>query len=84
MKGGAYKVRSKYPYRSEGQSRSTKKQPVIRNNQDSHFNAIHLCPNSGRQANILLCDVLFGSNNHTCLSLFLSWSVVEGTAHVEA
>ncbi|KRZ90763.1 hypothetical protein T08_1509 [Trichinella sp. T8] len=27
MKGGAYKVRTKYPYRSEGQSRLTKKQP---------------------------------------------------------
>ncbi|KRY03730.1 hypothetical protein T12_14989 [Trichinella patagoniensis] len=44
MKGGAYKVRTKYPYRNEGQSRSTKKQPLIRNNQDSHFNASHLCP----------------------------------------
>ncbi|KRZ48442.1 hypothetical protein T02_7203 [Trichinella nativa] len=68
IKGGAYKVRSKvflgyfflrlgrriqrWPYRSEGQSRSTEKQPVIRNNQDSHFNAIHLCPSSGRQANL--------------------------------
>ncbi|KRZ81750.1 hypothetical protein T08_6131, partial [Trichinella sp. T8] len=30
MKGGAYKVRTKYPYRSEGQSRLTKKQPVIK------------------------------------------------------
>ncbi|KRY03341.1 hypothetical protein T03_7051 [Trichinella britovi] len=28
MKGGAYKVRTKYPYRSEGQSRLTKKQPL--------------------------------------------------------
>ncbi|KRX31132.1 hypothetical protein T05_14983 [Trichinella murrelli] len=29
MIGGAYKGRTKYPYRSEGQSRSTKKQPVL-------------------------------------------------------
>ncbi|KRX68522.1 hypothetical protein T06_14899, partial [Trichinella sp. T6] len=49
IKGGRRIQR--WPYRSEGQSRSTKKQPVIRNNQDSHFNAIHLCPSSGRQAN---------------------------------
>ncbi|KRZ84437.1 hypothetical protein T08_1031 [Trichinella sp. T8] len=60
MKGGAYKVRTKYPYRSEGQSRLTKKQPVIRNNQDSHFNASHLCPSSGQQANLLI---------HSCLRL---------------
>ncbi|KRX12925.1 hypothetical protein T07_1452 [Trichinella nelsoni] len=52
MKGGDYKVRTKYPYRSEGQSRSTKQQPVMRNNQDSHINGSHLCPSSGRQANL--------------------------------
>ncbi|KRY26761.1 hypothetical protein T01_11231 [Trichinella spiralis] len=52
MKGVAYKVRTKYPYCSEGQSRSSKQQPVMRNNQDSYFNASHLCPSSGRQANL--------------------------------
>ncbi|KRX12865.1 hypothetical protein T07_10373 [Trichinella nelsoni] len=59
MKGGDYKVRTKYPYRSEGQSRSTKQQPVMRNNQDSHINGSHLCPSSGRQANLTAaCGIL--------------------------